>query len=85
MVKIMSVNPGFGGQSFIPTSFAKVREARALLPDTVAIEVDGGVGVGNAAELVAAGANLLVAGAAVFGGDAAARFRELADATAGTV
>lgn len=78
LVQIMSVNPGFGGQSFIPTSVAKLREARALLPARVAIEIDGGVGVGNAAELVAAGANLLVAGAAVYGGDAAARFRELA-------
>ena len=79
LVLIMSVNPGFSGQAYIPTSTAKLREARALLPEKVALEIDGGVGAGNAAELVAAGANLLVAGSSVFGrGDAAARFRALA-------
>lgn len=81
VVMIMSVNPGFGGQSFIPTSVDKLREARAMLPADVALEIDGGVGVENAAELVAAGANLLVAGSSVYGGgDAAARFRALAQA-----
>ncbi len=81
LVLVMSVNPGFGGQAFIATSLDKVRRARALLPDTVAVEVDGGVTTENAAALVAAGANLLVAGSSVFDGrDAAARFRELAAA-----
>jgi ribulose-phosphate 3-epimerase len=81
LVLIMSVNPGFAGQAFIPTAFSKLREARALFPAHVAIEVDGGVGEVNAAELVAAGANWLVAGSSVFsGGDPAARFRALARA-----
>lgn len=68
---LMSVNPGFGGQAFIPRTFQKVREARALLlasqASGVAIEVDGGVGVANAAALVEAGASILVAGSAIFG------------------
>lgn len=81
LVLVMSVDPGFGGQSFIATSVEKVRKVRALLPETVAVEVDGGVGIENAAELVGAGANLLVAGSSVFDGlDAAARFRALAAA-----
>ncbi|MBM3146312.1 MAG: ribulose-phosphate 3-epimerase [Actinobacteria bacterium] len=77
LVLIMSVDPGFGGQSFIPAATDKVRRARSFLPESVAIEIDGGVGVGNAAGLVAAGATLLVAGSAVFKGDAAASFQEL--------
>ena len=81
LVLIMSVNPGFGGQSFIPTSFDKLRAARALLPAEVAIEVDGGVSVANAAHLVAAGANLLVAGSSVFGAtDPGAAFAALSAA-----
>lgn len=86
LVLIMSVNPGFGGQAFIETSPAKLREARNFLPAEVALEIDGGVGVGNAAELVAAGANLLVAGSSVYGGgDAAADFRALARVAAEAV
>jgi ribulose-phosphate 3-epimerase len=78
MVLVMSVNPGFGGQELIPTSLAKLRKARAFLPATVALEVDGGVDAGNIASLVAAGANVLVAGSSVFStGDPAERFREL--------
>ena len=81
MVLLMSVNPGFGGQSFIETSLAKIAKARAYLPESVAIEVDGGVTALNAASLAAAGANLLVAGSSVFGGhDIGARFAELAQA-----
>jgi ribulose-phosphate 3-epimerase len=84
LVLIMSVNPGFAGQAFIPTAVDKLREARALLPAAVALEVDGGVTEANAAELVRAGANLLVAGSSVFGGgDAAARFAALTQAAAG--
>jgi ribulose-phosphate 3-epimerase len=67
---IMSVNPGFGGQSFIPHSIEKVAMARELLTrarSTAAIEVDGGVDSRNAAALVGAGASILVAGSAVFG------------------
>jgi ribulose-phosphate 3-epimerase len=78
LVLIMSVNPGFGGQSFIPTSLAKLAAARAFLPQGVALQVDGGVTAGNVAELVRAGANWLVAGSSVYGGGRAAdSFREL--------
>jgi ribulose-phosphate 3-epimerase len=83
LVLVMSVNPGFSGQSFIPEVVGKLMQARELLPGSVAIEVDGGVGVGNARELVAAGANLLVAGSSVFGGDPGARFAELSAAAGG--
>ena len=69
-VLVMSVNPGFGGQTFIPRSESKIQAIRALL-DTAGnpapIEVDGGVDVSNAARLVAAGATILVAGSAIFG------------------
>lgn len=67
---VMSVNPGFGGQGFIDGSEAKIARARRLLDDVgnpAAIEVDGGVDCSNAARVVAAGAEILVAGAAVFG------------------
>ena len=70
-VLVMTVNPGFGGQAFIPESYDKVRRVRALLDargSTANIEVDGGVDPGNAAALVAAGADILVAGASIFGG-----------------
>lgn len=68
---IMSVNPGFGGQKYIPSSTDKIRRLRAQLDQVnpaAWLQVDGGVGAGNAAELVAAGATSLVAGSAVFGG-----------------
>ena len=78
LVLVMSVNPGFGGQSSSPPPLAKLQAARAFLPPSVALEVDGGVSPANAASLVAAGANVLVAGSSVFaGGDPAERFREL--------
>jgi len=78
LVVVMSVNPGFGGQRFIEGALDKLRRARAFLPASAAIEVDGGVGLGNAAELVRCGANLLVAGNSVYGApDPAAAFREL--------
>lgn len=69
MVLIMSVNPGFGGQSFIEHSIEKVRELRALIERTgskALIEVDGGVNAETGARLVAAGADVLVAGNAIF-------------------
>ena len=69
MVLIMSVNPGFGGQQFIANTYRKIKALRtmaaALNPDLL-IEVDGGVSMHNAADLIAAGANVLVAGNAVF-------------------
>ena len=68
LVLVMSVNPGFGGQSFIPASYAKVREVRSLIgPRPIEISVEGGVGKSRAAALAEAGADILVAGTAVFG------------------
>jgi ribulose-phosphate 3-epimerase len=69
-VLVMSVNPGFGGQSFIPSSLDKVRRVRDLLAATgshATIEIDGGVDLSNAADVVEAGATILVAGHAIFG------------------
>ena len=69
VVLVMSVNPGFGGQAFIPHTVAKVAALKKLLVETgstALIEVDGGVGLANAAALVAAGADVLVAGNFVF-------------------
>ena len=69
MVLLMSVNPGFGGQSFIPAALDKVAELRQLIGERpIRIEVDGGVNPDNAPKLVAAGADVLVAGSAVFSG-----------------
>ncbi len=68
-VLIMTVNPGFGGQSFIPHSIEKVRELRKMIVKTgkeILIEVDGGITLENAASLVEAGADVLVAGSSVF-------------------
>ncbi len=70
MVLIMSVNPGFGGQGFIPFCLDKVRELKAMISKAGAstlIQVDGGVTLDNCAELVAAGADVLVSGSAFFG------------------
>ena len=78
LLLIMSVNPGFGGQSFIPYSLQKLREARKMIEKTgreIDLEVDGGVKLSNAEEILAAGANVLVAGSAVFKDDAAANAR----------
>lgn len=69
-VLVMSVNPGFGGQEFIPSSFDKVRRLRNILKShgvPARIEIDGGIGPANAAEVVAAGAEILVAGSSIFG------------------
>ena len=69
-VLVMSVNPGFGGQAFIPHSLDKVRHVRALLGragSAAPIEIDGGIDEANAAAVVAAGASILVAGQAIFG------------------
>jgi ribulose-phosphate 3-epimerase len=72
MVLIMSVNPGFGGQKFIENSLEKVRELRELIQKTgskALIEVDGGVNLHTGAQLVEAGADILVAGNAIFASD----------------
>ena len=69
MVLLMSVNPGFGGQAFIPSSLEKVRKLRQMLDEKglqTDIQVDGGVTPDNAAQLIAAGATVLVAGSAVY-------------------
>ena len=68
LVLVMSVNPGFGGQSFIPTAYEKIRRLRAMLADRpVLVSVDGGVKADNAGLLAQAGATVLVAGSAIFG------------------
>lgn len=83
-VVLMSVNPGFGGQKFIPTSIDKLRRLRAMIGERglqTRIEVDGGVDRRNIAEVVAAGAQIIVAGTAVYGeGDPARAVRELREA-----
>lgn len=80
-VLVMSVNPGFGGQTFIPRSESKIQAVRRLLDaagNPAPIEVDGGVDATNAARLVSAGASILVAGAAIFGApDPVAAAREI--------
>ncbi len=65
----MSVNPGWGNQRLITHSFEKLRQLRAMLPDPIALEVDGGVNAETAGRCAQSGANLLVAGSAVFGAD----------------
>ena len=70
MILLMSVNPGFGGQKFIPGTLNKLREARALIDASgrdIRLEIDGGVNVGNIREIAEAGADTFVAGSAVFG------------------
>jgi ribulose-phosphate 3-epimerase len=83
-VLVMSVNPGFGGQKFIPAALDKIRRLRRLIQDRglkAQIEVDGGVDVGNIRSLVEAGAEVLVAGSAVFGhGDPESAARRLLEA-----
>ncbi|MDE2480976.1 MAG: ribulose-phosphate 3-epimerase [bacterium] len=81
LVLVMSVNPGFGGQKFIPRSYEKLREARALIDarnPACILEVDGGVGKENLRAVVDAGARAIVMGSSVFGTDApAATLREM--------
>lgn len=79
LVLIMTVNPGFGGQKLIPETIEKVREIRQMLDAQnlkADLEVDGGINLENAKTLLDAGANVLVAGSAVFGGDANQRAEE---------
>ncbi|OOM13659.1 ribulose-phosphate 3-epimerase [Clostridium saccharobutylicum] len=71
MVLIMSVNPGFGGQKFIPYALDKIKEVKELsnkLNPSLLIEVDGGIGKDNVKDVIGAGANVIVAGSAVFNG-----------------
>jgi len=72
MILLMSVNPGFGGQSFIPEALVKLRAARKIIDDSgrdIRLEIDGGVKVDNIGEIAAAGADTFVAGSAIFGAD----------------
>lgn len=88
VVLVMSVNPGFGGQAFIPETLDKLRQLRERVDSTMQhtgrpllIEVDGGVNASNIAEIAAAGADVFVAGSAVFGAnDRAQAIRRLRDA-----
>jgi len=72
MVLLMSVNPGFGGQKFIPSTLAKLRQARKIIDESgldIRLEIDGGVKVDNIGDIAAAGADTFVAGSAIFGSD----------------
>ena len=83
LVLVMSVNPGFGGQTFIASAYQKIRDIRSLVgPRAIEVSVDGGVKRDNAAALAQAGASVLVAGSAIFGSpDAAQAVRELRSAS----
>lgn len=84
-VLLMSVNPGFGGQKFIPESLDKLRRLRKMIDERGAntrIEIDGGIDADNIAEVAAAGAEIIVSGSAIFGAaDPAVALRELREAT----
>lgn len=87
MVLLMSVNPGFGGQKFIPSVLSKIQRFRRILQDMnifqLEIEVDGGIKIDNAAQVAMAGADILVAGSAVFGSpDPAGVIRKIKEACA---
>ena len=72
LVLLMSVNPGFGGQKFIPSTLDKLRQARSIIDkaeNPIRLEVDGGVGVDNIRAIAGAGADMFVAGSAIFGSD----------------
>jgi len=84
-ILLMSVNPGFGGQQFIPASLDKVRRLRSMIDERglqVRIEIDGGIDLSNINEVASAGAEIIVSGTAVFGaGNPEAAVRELQEAT----
>ena len=72
VILLMSVNPGFGGQKFIPSTLKKLQQVRQLIDDSdysIRLEVDGGVGVSNIREIADAGADMFVAGSAIFNSD----------------
>src|SRR5690606_13443600 len=81
LILLMTVNPGFGGQAFIPAVTEKIRRVKAMIGSRpIDIEVDGGITPETASTVVAAGANVLVAGSAVFGGKDMAAYRKNIDA-----
>jgi ribulose-phosphate 3-epimerase len=82
LILIMTVNPGFGGQRFIPTMLEKIRQARIMIgARNIDLEVDGGVTAANAGDITRAGANVLVAGSAIFKGNHAEQIKALRDST----
>lgn len=90
IILLMSVNPGFGGQKFIPSTIDKIRKARAVLDEykartgrEILLEVDGGVSAANIAELAAAGADTFVAGSAIYGRRSREGYREVISAMRG--
>lgn len=83
MVLLMTVEPGFGGQAYIESSTAKIEAMREMIEAkglSVDIEIDGGIGLKNIDEVLVAGANIIVAGSAVFGGDIEANIKGFAEA-----
>ena len=79
----MTVNPGWGGQAYIPTSTDRIAQFRSLVPDDVVLEVDGGISLETIGDARSAGANLFVAGSSVFGAaDPSAMYKALAAAIA---
>ena len=77
LILIMSVNPGFGGQKFIPAMAEKIRNAKSLIGDRpIELEVDGGVSTDTAELIIAAGANVLVAGSAIFKGESVDAYKQ---------
>ncbi|MDL2250726.1 ribulose-phosphate 3-epimerase, partial [Lachnospiraceae bacterium OttesenSCG-928-J05] len=86
MLLIMTVEPGFGGQSFIPESLERIKEAREIMEKSarqIDIEVDGGIYLHNIEEVLAAGANVIVAGSAVFKGDATKNVKDFMEILGG--
>jgi ribulose-phosphate 3-epimerase len=85
LILIMTVNPGFGGQSFIPSMLDKIRQANIMIGNrNIELEVDGGVTAKNASAIYAAGANVLVAGSAIFKGNHAEQIKAIRNACAVT-
>ena len=80
MLLVMTVEPGFGGQRYLPASTARIREARRMIEEkglNVDIEVDGGITKKNVATVLEAGANVIVAGSAIFSGDISQNVRDM--------
>ncbi len=80
LILVMTVNPGFGGQAFLPSQLKKIENIHAMSEGKIDIQVDGGITKETAPLVVKAGANVLVAGSAIFGGDVEAKFKALKQA-----
>jgi len=80
LILVMSVNPGFGGQTFLESQLQKIRRIREMIGDrSIALEVDGGIKTENIGKVVEAGANVVVAGSAVFQGGTSADYKKNLD------